>query len=88
MQQQMLEKMSRYAAKQGVRALKIAGVSTGQLGTVTLTFDGGYFPPHDVSDDAVAKFMPAAGDYFMIWDDGREQCAPGHSFEEYFKPVT
>jgi hypothetical protein len=87
MQQHHIEKMPRFTATKQVRALKIASISTAELGKVKLVFADNYFPPAEVDEGMIAGGMPSEGDYFMIEDDGAQRIAPARVFEQWFKPA-
>lgn len=45
------------------------------------------FPPFEVNHAYVEKHKPAAGGYFVVYDDGYQSFSPGKAFEEGYSPA-
>jgi hypothetical protein len=87
-EQNIFHNMPRYHASSEVRALKIASVSTADLGKVKLVFADSYFAPLEIENSVVQSFMPGEGDYFLVEADGSQSVMPAPRFEAHFKRVS
>jgi hypothetical protein len=82
--------MPQYQSHKKVWALKIATVEDhpGDAENVTLVFaDSKTYAPRLTARAVVSRYMPKAGDYFVVYDDGYESISPAKAFEEGYTRI-
>lgn len=76
------KRMPRYRCHKEVFALKIQEVNGN-----TITFSDPGYPPIEAGSDLFSRYMPAAGDYYVIYDDGYASISPRKAFEEGYTKI-
>lgn len=83
--------MPRYKSHKQVWALKIESVGeAGPVGTGDRPGRGGYrltfsdrgYAPIMAPAEMFSRYMPTAGDYYVVYDDGYKSISPAKAFEE------
>lgn len=82
-------KMPRYKSHKEVYALKIGNDPIEVLpdGSVVLPIADGGFAPVTVKAEVVSRYMPMAGDYYVVYDDGYQSISPGKAFEDGYTRI-
>jgi hypothetical protein len=83
--------MPRYKCHKQVHALKIKEIKREPSGSATVTHtivpaDVGY-APFDVPLEYIGRHSPAAGGYYVVYDDGYVSYSPAKAFEEGYTRV-
>lgn len=74
-----------YASHKRVRALEICDVD---LATCTIHFSDPAFTPRQLESTVFARYIPEAGDFFVVYDDGYESFSPRKAFLDGYTRVT
>ncbi len=84
--------LPRYRCHKEVRALKIAAVEydarTAEFWIAPEPGQGRPFGKFQVSEEYVKKHKPAAGGYYVLYDDGYESFSPAAPFESGYTLIT
>ncbi len=75
-----------YECHKRVQALKIQSIerdinNAASVRTVKIFFVDGMWAPAIVPDDIVARYVPVAGDYYVLYEDGYASFSPAAAFE-------
>jgi len=73
--------MPKYRCHKVVHALKIKHVVPATDGSAAITPEDEGYAPFDVAADYVAKHAPAAGGYYVVYENGYESWSPAEAFE-------
>lgn len=81
--------MPRYRSHKEVWALQIgdAGLTINEDGSVTLPISDPGFAPVTVSKDVVQRYMPVAGDFYVVYADGYKSISPAKAFREGYRRI-
>lgn len=76
--------MPRYVSHKKVWALQIGDdpIKINSDGGITFTVSDVGFAPVTVTKDVVARYMPVAGDFYVVYADGYKSFSPGKAFRE------
>jgi hypothetical protein len=75
--------MPRYRSHKEVCALKISeSREVHEDGSVSFAIADAGFAPFKVAREVVARYMPSAGDYIVVYADGYVSVSPAKAFED------
>ncbi len=78
----------RYISHKVVQALKIGnGITHNVDGSETLPIQDPGFDPVTVAKEVVSRYMPTAGDYLVIYEDGYRSISPAKAFEDGYERI-
>lgn len=81
--------MPRYRSHKEVHALKIGDdpIVVHGDGSVTLPIADDGYAPVTVDASVVSRYMPSAGDYLVVYDDGYRSISPAKAFEDGYTRI-
>lgn len=80
--------MPRYRSHKTVHALKIAAIGGKPPHVMTLSFAEPGYAQIAVDPKMFARYTPAPGDYYVVYDDGYVSISPAKAFEEGYTLIT
>ena len=82
-------RMPRYRCHKEVSALKIGDgpITLNRDGSAVLPIAEGGFAPVTVEAGVVTRYMPVAGDYLVVYEDGYRSISPAKAFEDGYTRI-